>query len=276
MNQRVARAMRAANRHYADGGDVQDNRSMFSRAADTAMDYAGRGLALGDLYTGGVLSSLAGLNPFTSYGSVMEARDRALAGVPRDAKALATENINPMMAMAALPSKIIKPNAPRIFWHGSPNDFEQFDASKFGSGAWTNKWKSTGATDPMFFLSNSRRHAGGYGPTMAFEVDGKLYDEDAVKMLERWIDDINPSLDSSEAYRDVNDYMKKWDYDLYAGLNVDEYLNDVYRKAATGGYDGALVDFKDLMGPKGERQLQILVAGPNAKLKRRPDLEDLE
>ena len=104
MNPKVARAMRAAHRQFADGGDVQDNRSMFGRAADTAMDYAGRGLALGDLYTGGILSSLAGLNPFTSYGSVMEARERALAGVPRDAKALATEPINPVaLGMAAIP-----------------------------------------------------------------------------------------------------------------------------------------------------------------------------
>lgn len=103
MNQRVARAMRAANRHYADGGDVQDNRNMFSRAADATMDYAGRGLALGDLYTGGVLSSLAGLNPFGSYSDVMAAREKALAGVPREAKALATEPINPVAAIFAGP-----------------------------------------------------------------------------------------------------------------------------------------------------------------------------
>ena len=124
MNQRVARAMRAANRHYADGGDVQDNRSMFTRAADTAMDYAGRGLALGDLYTGGMLSSLAGLNPFTSYSDVMAARERALAGVPREAKALATEPINPVAAMLAAPTRL---------WHGTNRRFDKFDRDFAGS-----------------------------------------------------------------------------------------------------------------------------------------------
>jgi hypothetical protein len=101
MDQKVSRAIRTA-RRYADGGDV-DERSTFRRALDTGMDYAGRGLALADLYSGGMLSSVAGLNPFGSYQGVMEARERALAGVPREAKAAATEPFTPYAAIFAGP-----------------------------------------------------------------------------------------------------------------------------------------------------------------------------
>ena len=101
MDQKVSRAIRTA-RRYADGGDV-DERSTFRRALDTGMDYAGRGLALADLYSGGMLSSVAGLVPGNSIANAQAARDRALEGVPREAKALATEPINPVAAIFAGP-----------------------------------------------------------------------------------------------------------------------------------------------------------------------------
>jgi hypothetical protein len=103
MDRKISRALRAA-KCYADGGDVEDKRSAIRRAYDTGIDYAGRGLALADLYSGGMLSSVAGLNPFGSYSNVMEARERALAGVPREAKALATEPVTPLAAMAVAPA----------------------------------------------------------------------------------------------------------------------------------------------------------------------------
>lgn len=67
------------------------------------MDYAGRGLATADLYSGGMLSTLAGLFPGNSIVNATAARDRALENVPRDLKALATEPINPLVAIFAGP-----------------------------------------------------------------------------------------------------------------------------------------------------------------------------
>lgn len=95
------RALRVA-RRYADGGDV-DQRSALRRALDTGMDYAGRGLALADLYSGGMLSSAAGLVPGNSIANAQAARDRALEGVPREAKALAVEPVTPYAAIFAGP-----------------------------------------------------------------------------------------------------------------------------------------------------------------------------
>jgi hypothetical protein len=69
----------------------------------SGMDYAGRGAALADLYSGGMLSTLAGMVPGNSIENATAARDRALEGVPRDAKALATEPINPLAAIFAGP-----------------------------------------------------------------------------------------------------------------------------------------------------------------------------
>lgn len=91
-NQATSRALRTARRScYADGGKV-DEPGILERG----MDYAGRGAALADLYSGGMLSSVAGLNPFTSYSDVLAARDRALEGVPADWKGLATQPVNPV------------------------------------------------------------------------------------------------------------------------------------------------------------------------------------
>lgn len=160
MNPKVARAMRAAHRQFADGGDVQpDNRSMFGRAADTAMDYAGRGLALGDLYTGGMLSSLAGLNPFTSYSDVMAAREKALAGVPRDAKALATEPINPLAAVMIAPTKL---------WHGTGRRFDKFDPAFMGSAGQGSFLGRSG-----FYFGRGPDEVRGYGRYVK-EVDANL------------------------------------------------------------------------------------------------------
>lgn len=79
--------------------DEQEEPGVLERAADVA----GSGLAVLDLYSGGILSALAGLNPFSSFREVMAARERALEGVPRDIKAAATEPFNPVMAVFAGP-----------------------------------------------------------------------------------------------------------------------------------------------------------------------------
>ena len=101
LDRKTDRALRVA-RRYADGGDV-DQRSTLRRALNTGMDYAGRGLALADLYSGGMLSSAAGLVPGNSIANAQAARDRALEGVPREAKALATEPVTPYAAIFAGP-----------------------------------------------------------------------------------------------------------------------------------------------------------------------------
>lgn len=93
-------------RKYADGGgvkkdevpppspkpDVANDDDVIERALRAAGDYAGRGLAVADVAMGGTLSALAGLNPFTSFAAVREARDRALRDVPRDIVGIAAEN----------------------------------------------------------------------------------------------------------------------------------------------------------------------------------------
>jgi hypothetical protein len=112
-------------------GAAPDWRQKIGNALMGGADYAGRGLALADLYSGGMLSSVAGLNPFGSYSTVMEARDRALEGVPREAKAAATEPVNPLMAMAMVPAATKR--GIKAF-HGSPHDFDKFRLEHIGKG----------------------------------------------------------------------------------------------------------------------------------------------
>jgi hypothetical protein len=94
----IAEALAAQPQPEQDGW-----RQRIAKALSAGADYTGRGLAVADLYSGGMLSSVAGLNPFGSHSNVMAARDKALEGVPREMKALATEPINPMAAIFAGP-----------------------------------------------------------------------------------------------------------------------------------------------------------------------------
>jgi hypothetical protein len=131
--QKLANALMQPPQEQAPGlmGAAPDWRQKIGNALMGATDYAGRGLALADLYSGGMLSSVAGLNPFGSYSNVMEARDRALEAVPREAKAAATEPFNPLMAMAMVPAATKK--GIRAF-HGSPHDFDKFSLDHIGKG----------------------------------------------------------------------------------------------------------------------------------------------
>jgi hypothetical protein len=112
-------------------GAAPDWRQKIGNALMGGADYAGRGLALADLYSGGMLSSVAGLNPFGSYSNVMASRDKALEGVPREAKAAATEPFNPLMAMAMVPAATKR--GIKAF-HGSPHDFDKFSLEHIGKG----------------------------------------------------------------------------------------------------------------------------------------------
>jgi hypothetical protein len=131
--QKLANALMQPPQEQAPGlmGAAPDWRQKIGNALMGGADYAGRGLALADLYSGGMLSSVAGLNPFTSYGNVMEARDRALEAVPREAKAAATEPFNPLMAMAMVPAATKR--GIKAF-HGSPHDFDKFSLDHIGKG----------------------------------------------------------------------------------------------------------------------------------------------
>jgi hypothetical protein len=105
----------------------------------SGMDYAGRGAALADLYSGGMLSTLAGMVPGNSIENATAARDRALEGVPRDWKAAATEPVNPLVAMAAIPAAAARKADQTVqkgirAYHGSPHDFDKFSLEHIGKG----------------------------------------------------------------------------------------------------------------------------------------------
>lgn len=69
----------------------EKNKSPFQRA----LDHVGMAGAVADEYAGGMLSSVAGLNPFTSYGRVKEAKEAALDDFRRTYPSIARDALAP-------------------------------------------------------------------------------------------------------------------------------------------------------------------------------------
>jgi len=142
-NSGKASVERALRQCRADGGGVEDDRASFRKALDTVMDYAGRGAATADLYSGGMLSTLAGMVPGNSVERARESRDKALEGVPRDMKSLASEAI--LVGPAAVTRLRRSPDA----W-GSMERLSTAQKERAGGRAVEDIWREHGWSDNAF------------------------------------------------------------------------------------------------------------------------------
>lgn len=139
-------------------------------------------------------------------------------------------------------SKIIDKNGRLMgLYHGTNADFEDFDLSKAGSGAWSNVSANGSGENSAIYLTNSKPHAQNYGKVKEFYVN---MEKPLNINAENYLSEIRKSDFSN--FKNNKELLDYYDHDVYKIINADNYFNDLIKKAKENGNDGVVVDFGKL------------------------------
>jgi len=154
---------------------------------------------------------------------------------------------------------------PVTAYHGSLEDFTNFDPTKVGTGGLTERWAPGTKHADEYYLATNPEQAKPYGPFVhEFQIDRPLLQKDAKAELETWAKD--EGYDSAQAHLD-----NYYDGDIYQALDLDNYMKDALNEAKQAGMPGAHISFGDLKIRRGDRKVPagdfIVLHDPSAATK---------
>lgn len=152
-------------------------------------------------------------------------------------------------------------NPDEQWFHASPETFDKFDLSKFGSGGFDRLRSGGSGFTPAIYATTSKAHAAdNYGDNV-YKLAGTFRSAEIEKVkpeMTRWA--------KENGFKSAQEMIDKYyEKNIYAALDVDWRLENLLKRALENKKSLGILDFGDLMGD-GKRIGKIAVTNDPSKL----------